>query len=219
MNEFADDHGFDESTEEREAARGLEYFNEMLSRAETDTYFWKWAIFALHSAVHGFFVLALRGTRPVRLLNDKDMRKALRKEHEGPIDFAVYEDKIAPFMELYERTKVEKFMGQMINSRAFEASPRIDEDIRFLNEMRNEMMHYRAMTHVRSIADFFGPLQSGLRVIAFLHNESGNVHWRSEMLDENDRAIMVDNALSQATATLVRIKGKQANRGNDGAPS
>jgi hypothetical protein len=48
--------------EVEEAISAIEMVAESVAGVKADIYRWKWALIALHSAVQGFMVLALRGS-------------------------------------------------------------------------------------------------------------------------------------------------------------
>ncbi|MDZ4654259.1 MAG: hypothetical protein U1F44_00005 [Coriobacteriia bacterium] len=60
--------------ETEEAVSALEMVTEALVGVEDDHYRWKWAIIALHSAVQGFLVLALRGSAGFDVLTKDEAR-------------------------------------------------------------------------------------------------------------------------------------------------
>ena len=58
-----------ETDEEKDTLNALKMFKYFYFNIETDQYFYKWAIIALHNALQGFMVLALRGTNGVNVYN------------------------------------------------------------------------------------------------------------------------------------------------------
>jgi len=60
---------FLQTDESEEAVSSLEMFGDTVAYLDADIYRWKWAILALHSAVQGFMVLALRGSNSFDVLS------------------------------------------------------------------------------------------------------------------------------------------------------
>jgi hypothetical protein len=167
----------DVAHQERDAARSLEFFVEMLDRVREDSYYWKWAIIALHNACHGFMVLALEGTWPVRLLPLKTRRKVLQDQYSVDFDDRVYSDHIMGFLDLFEAIQDETMMRQYTDSKAFESKNTVTESMRSLNDLRNQHLHFRAMTRIDYVPAFVPMCFDALEVIDFLISESGNVGW------------------------------------------
>jgi hypothetical protein len=181
--------------EEREAVEGVRFLALMLEQAVGDPYFWKWFVVAMHNALHAGFVLALKSTWPVRLLPKTTMKKVLKDQHEAGFDFRVYEEKIAPFLELYKRVQDDKHMGQLTISKALPVDSTSDKSIEWLNENRNMFIHTRSMSYIRDISTYPQRLLDALSVLEFLVHQSGNVH----LYDDQDAQDIASN--------LLRIRG------------
>jgi hypothetical protein len=120
----------------------LEFAAEIIPSVANDPARWKWVIIALHNALQGVCVCALRGadTSGISVL-DKDSGAAMwhwlnvdsrEPEHPPPP-----KEKLAKTLELYKRTKKDEYLDNPLPSNAAR-----DEDIRRLNSLRNEFIHF-----------------------------------------------------------------------------
>jgi hypothetical protein len=118
---------------------------------------------------------------------------------------------LAAFMRLYERIKSRKHgMIQLMDSRVFEPRDTDEQCMACLNDIRNEFMHYVPhVTRYFLLTQFPAITETGLHVIAFLLNDSGNIYWvRGPDWDGlNPRA---DEALGRAYAALARLSAAYA---------
>jgi hypothetical protein len=196
---------WDKSHQERDSVRSLEVFVEMLALARDDSYYWKWAIIALQNACHGFMVLALEGTWPVRLLPEKARRKVLRDQYSVAFDDRVFTGHIMGFMDLFASVQSDDLMRQNMRSEAFISTDAIQSSMQELNDIRNKHIHFRAETHLWYVPAFVPMSVDVLQVIDFLLNESGNIWWtRAQVTGELFRERSVE-ALRRAREQLSEI--------------
>lgn len=184
-NDFpgVDDQLVDRGDEEREVAKGLDFLSEMLRLCESDTYYWKWAIVGMHNALHGCFVLALKGTWPVQLLKDDIRRKVVADQHAVDFDERVWEQDVAAFMSLYRRVMDPDEMRRYNISKALPEYCIRSVCVNWLSGERNRLLHYRSMTYV--VGTRFHP-QKLLRCLAvadFLLNDSKAFFWHDDQYE------------------------------------
>jgi hypothetical protein len=94
--------------EAEETLSALEIVADALLRVRSNLYQWKWAILALHGAVQGFMVLALRGSNGLHALRDEDAQRWLEAHDRGepyPTNL-----KLDDFLSLYDKIKGERML-------------------------------------------------------------------------------------------------------------
>jgi hypothetical protein len=197
----------DVAHQERDTVRSLEFFVEMLGRVKDDGYYWKWATIALHNTCHGFMVLALEGTWSVGLLPPKARRRVLQQDQGVRIfDDRVYSERIMGFIELFASVQSVDDMTQNMISEAFVSTAAMNSSMQELNNLRNEHLHFRAMTYIRDVPAFVPMSLNALEVVDSLLNKSGNIGWTraiGEGEPYHERAV---EALEKAREELVELE-------------
>ncbi|MFZ3070531.1 MAG: hypothetical protein WA110_05360 [Anaerolineaceae bacterium] len=61
-----------ETDNRQDAIISLEMVGHYLERKDNNVHNWKWIIIGLHNALQGFMVLALFGSNPLNIMNDKE---------------------------------------------------------------------------------------------------------------------------------------------------
>ncbi len=147
---------------------------EQISQVKSDVYRWKWVIIALHNALQGFMVLALRGSSNFHLVKADDADKylaAIRGEGE-PFPG----EKLDYFLELYKKIK-SKRMKMYVHSQPFKPSANQTRHVKKLHEFRNEFIHFLPKGFSLEVSGMPVVVKDCLSVISFLAFESGNVFW------------------------------------------
>jgi hypothetical protein len=131
-----------QTDELEEFISALEFSAEILPATAENTLKWKWVIIALHNAVQGVCVCALRGadTSGISVL-DKETGAAAwhwldvesRKPNPGPSP----REKLASTMELYKRVKRARYLEHPLLKNTAR-----DKDILQLNSLRNQFIHF-----------------------------------------------------------------------------
>lgn len=209
--------------DDRDAVGALEMTAHFLELAEQDPQrMWKWTIIALHNAIQGFMALNLRGTWNVGTLRREQRTKKLKAQQafyaaketgdeeaaEAANNVMLWSDEdLETFNNLYSRIKDPNgAMRQYVHSRIFEPRENDDQNMEFLNDIRNKFMHY--VPHIRRrfiLADLAEATEVGLHVITFLLNDSGNILW----VRGNDRQGLkprADDALRRANEAVARLQ-------------
>jgi hypothetical protein len=135
---------------------------------------WKWLMIALHGAMYGFSVCAVRGTDPDRVMNGENL--------------------ISP-REALIRCQSDAYMLQYVHSTRLQLSDEEKEAVaKLLNWIRDNLLHFRPHFWSIEIEWLAYILKHSTRVIRFLALESGNVR-----LDEVQRRRVARalNALSR----------------------
>jgi hypothetical protein len=195
--------GWIRTNEENEAVRSLEMTYELLQKTSNNPYYWKWVVVCLHNSLQGFMVLALRSTDGFRILK-KSSREGLSKYFKGELPEPPKKIEIESFLDLYKKIKKPKEMRIYHNSQAFAPTPSGDSNIRYLNELRNEFIHFKPQGWSISTDIFMGVLRESLNVIKFLVFESGNIYWSDNGLSARTRELI--NRLDSFSLEFQQLK-------------
>ncbi len=157
-----------------ETVSALETTANELERAKADPYRWKWVILALHSALQGMMVLALRGGNNLRVLKTEDAKRFLDAYENGmPIPANLQMD---DFPNLYKKVKSEAmlFYG---HSEKFTPQGTQSRSIKRLNRLRNQFMHFTPCTFMLGLKELPEMTLDCLAIADFLAWHSNNVDW------------------------------------------
>jgi hypothetical protein len=209
----------------REAVGALEGATFFLARAESEAAMWRWVITALHGAVQGFMVIALKGSSSLgaydqvsidrRLAARRALDEAKAKGDDAGADAAEQEMlfgrvRLASFPTLYERIKTDDWpMSQYMHTRVYEPRATDDRCMRDLNSVRNDFIHFKPMTVGMLLTRFPAMTETGLHIITFLLNESNNILW-ARGSDRFGLRARSETTLDRAYDALDRINAKYA---------
>lgn len=160
-----------------EAVKGLEMFLSNIRKVKKDLYFWKWAIIALHNSVQGFMVCALRGTNGLSVLTP-ECAKAWLEAYENNTTYPK-EILLDDFLNLYKKIKG-KYMLQYVHSKKFVPMGQEGRSIKRLNRLRNEFIHFTPQGRSLKVSGLPQLCGDVLKIIDFLVNSSGNIHFDSD---------------------------------------
>ena len=171
--------------------------SESVARAKTDIYRWKWALVALHSAVQGFMVLALRGGNGLAALKD-DVAAAWLEAYEKQQPLP--EERLDSYENLYKKIKSDRML-MYGHSKTFVPTGSQGGSINKLNDLRDDFIHFVPKgwsLEVTGLPRLFGDC---LDVIEFLGWESGNVLWHEAELESRAKV-----AMASARAAIAEVK-------------
>ena len=161
-----------------EAAKSLSIARHFLIKVESDPYYWHWVIVAVHNALMGLMVCALRPTSGLRLLQTAGsnrgslrrgkVRRRSRKKRTEAVP--------ANFHRLYRAVK-SKDMLLYKSSKPFEASREHDDHMDELNYLREAFVDLVPRGFSIGARRLPLILKSGLEMANFLAFESGNIRW------------------------------------------
>jgi hypothetical protein len=200
-----------------------------LEQVETDPDKWKWAIIALHNAAQGFMVMALNGSESWGALRDEDIElkckaqqdfwKAKAAGNEAAAESAnnimlwnppKQPAKLALFLELYKRIKRQEWpMEQGMASKAYPKRNTDDRCMQDLNRVRNDYSHFMPGYRNYLVSQFPAMTATGLHIIAFLVNESGNIYLHRRRKGDDPKR-RYDTAMQRAKESLARISAAYA---------
>lgn len=182
--------------ETEEAVSALEMVTEALAGVEDDSYRWKWAIIALHSAVQGFLVLALRGTAGFDVLTKEEAEawtEAVKRGEPRP------GNRLDTYLNLYKKSKGKRML-KYGHSRRFKPTGTQGASIKALNSLRNDFVHFLPKGWLLEVSGLPRMFDDCLTLIEFLGWESNNVIWYE---DENEQR--ATQALKSARSAVAEL--------------
>lgn len=211
-----------------DAVTSLELVGELLPKTVEKPHYWKWVVIALHNALQGYMVLALRGSDSFHVLSEKSRkeRRKARERKSGPLQ----PPKLDYFWNLYKNIKKgravydeELRVGRMpggpeigpmmkyVGSQPFKPQGTQDKSVRLLHEDRNDFIHFVPINRSIPVALFPPVVKDCLDIIAFLAFESGNVLWHDESLKQKTEELIEQtkqhlDALKEASHTNAQSK-------------
>ncbi len=168
--------------EAQEAVFALEMVHELLPRVSQQPYAWKWIVIALHNSFQGFMVLALQGTNGLNVLTRGSAREWVAAYERG--DVAYPEPKLETFLNLYKKIKSNR-MCMYTDSRRFKPSGTQTRNVKKLNELRNEFIHFTPKRLSLETSGLPLIVKDSTDIINFLAFESGNIIWHEESLEQH----------------------------------
>ena len=126
------------TNEHEEAVRSLEFAELQARVIASDRYHWKWVLIALHNAAQGFMVLALWNGNGLLAMSPKSAAKWLAA-YEAGTPFP--KDTLDRFLNLYAKVKDEANF-HYLGSTAFRPGTSHDASFQYLNDFRNEFIHF-----------------------------------------------------------------------------
>jgi hypothetical protein len=173
--------------ETEEAVSAIEMVSESIMMVEADIYRWKWALVALHSAVQGFMVLALRGGNGLAVLRD-DVASAWLGAHEMNAPYP--EDRLDTYDNLYRKVKSD-CMLMYTHSKKFVPVGSQSSSIKGLKHLRNQLIHFVPRGWLLECSGLPALFSDCLDLIDFLGWECGNVIWLQHPLESRAKAAIV----------------------------
>ena len=173
-----------------EPFNAIKMTKEFLERSGQDIYYLKWAILAVHNALQGFMVLALKGTSNLPIIKWK-------KEYDGKPAYKILSDpqqKLCSFTELFNRIKSKKHMQNTVFK---DESGKITCSIKELNHIRDQFIHYLPLAWSIGTQGMANVLLDSMLVISFLTRNciEVNRHYEEQQLSEISKAIEICNSI------------------------
>jgi len=159
-----------------EVAAALEKVAQWSSLVETRIDYWKWVVLALHNAVQGLMVLALRGSDGLRPLKD-DIAEAWLKAYREGGNYPI--EKLDSFLNLYKKIKSDSML-MYVHSKKFIPSGSQGLSIRKLNSLRNDFVHFLPRSWSLEVSGLPAICLDCLTIAEFLGWECGNVLWKED---------------------------------------
>lgn len=190
----------DNLSEPYNALRMTEYF---ISQINEDEYNLKWSIISMHNSLQGFMVLALRGTSdlPVIKYSKKNKGKSVYDILSNP------DNQLDYFLNLFDKIQNDKFMRKYIGSKTFICEDDTKQSVEWLNETRNNFIHYLLSAYSIEIESCIFSLSQSNKVINFLLNESGNFSYQYKANEVQDMNNLI-NSINQMTSNYLAHRNR-----------
>ena len=196
-----------------EAVISLEMLCEHLPRVIDEPHYWKWVIIALHNALQGFMVLALKGNNGLNVLTKECEKEWIAAFERG--DEVLPERKLDNFLNLYKKIKsgrktYEEHMstGGLLHrkptdrmlmytvSKPFMPHGTLGQSVKMLHELRNEFIHFLPKGWSLEVSGLPQVVKDCVTIIDFLAFECGNVIWHDEEREAETKEL-VKKAMAQ----------------------
>jgi hypothetical protein len=171
-----------------EAMNSLEMVCDQLPKVVDDVHVWKWVIIALHNALQGYMVLALKGSDSLNVYTEKTKKKwldAYRLENGDLPD--PYMDN---FSSLYAKIQDPKLMERWVTSQTFKPEGTQTASIEMLIEIRNNFIHFLPKISSLETSGLPHVTKDCIDVIDFLTFKSGNIFGCEENLEVRTRELI-----------------------------
>ncbi|MEW6351211.1 MAG: hypothetical protein AB1646_19305 [Thermodesulfobacteriota bacterium] len=163
------------SDERLDTMTSLEMVCEQLPKVVDEPHRWKWVVIALHNALQGSMVLALKGSAGLDVMTDKNAKKLLAfLTQDGASSPKLWLD---DFGSLFRKIQRPECMARLVGSRHFEPKGTQTDSVKILNEIRNTFIHFFPKTQSTAVHDLLAILQDCIDIIDFLLFKSENVSW------------------------------------------
>jgi hypothetical protein len=162
--------------ETEEAVSALEMVAEQSVHVREDSYRWKWVVLAVHNALHGFMVLALRGGDGLRPLRDHVAGAWLKAYREGR---SPPQERLDSFLNLYKKIKSDRMLFY-VHSKRFSPEGSQEDSVKKLNSLRNDFIHFLPRMWLLEVGGLPQICLDCLDVTQFLGWQCGNIFWRNE---------------------------------------
>ena len=129
-----------ETDEATEVFVTLTALSDFLQRSSNDVYYWKWVFIALHNAVQGAMVVALRRSDGFGPIQEKIERK-WHEEYQKTGKSLPIDERLLRFLELYEKIKTPGML-QNATIKCYSPPGGQDRAMTKLNDIRNEFIHF-----------------------------------------------------------------------------
>jgi hypothetical protein len=184
-----------------QAIDALRFLADLLERAPTDPYLWKWAVLAMHDALQGFMGLALRGSHGAQLLvpkhEQREYRTWIEERRAGGISPTRGPRQFDSFRNLYAKIQDPDRMDHYVDSQAFSPTTEQDEAVRAVDSYRNALTHPGDSTLITTVGWFPTMILEALSVIEWLLEKSRTITIFPE--DEERAREMIQRVREQVT--------------------
>lgn len=159
--------------DELETINAVKMAGQFAASITADTHMWRWTVIALHNAAQGAMVLSLRHGNGLMALTEKSAAawKAAYEARKPPPP-----DRLDSYPGLYKKVKSVEY-GNLNGNLRFVPEGTEDQDIKDLNGLRNEFIHFTPKGWSLGYAGLPRIGLSVARLISFLTLDSTNVLW------------------------------------------
>lgn len=187
--------------EEAEAANAVKMAAQFAAHVHEDLHLWRWIIIAMHNAARGVMVLSLRHGNGLLALTDECYVAWMQayEQHETPPP-----EKLDTYLNLYEKVKHSRW-GQVGSNRRFVPSGTEGGDIKYLNSLRNDFIHFTPKGRSLQLDGLPRICLSTARLISFLALETQNVFWQ-----EDESRSLIEQSLAAFSKSMNELHAQYA---------
>jgi hypothetical protein len=176
-----------------DAVVSLTRCEEEVIRLRKDSHSLKWMLISLHSTVQGFMALVLDQGNLINLMRVNDAEKWLKAHEQGEQYPVCSMDR---FRNLYKKIKKPEFMAGIVNWSKFSQKSH-DDQIKWLNEQRNQFIHFNISGWSINIAEIHLLIDRMMDIVEFC---AKNPHFPWHRLEDSEKA------RRQVIQTISRIR-------------
>lgn len=162
--------------EYEEAVSALEAVAEWSGHIDANVGYWKWVVLALHNAIQGFMVLALRSSNGLSTLKENVATTWLTAYREG-VEYP--KEELDWFPNLYKKIKSDAIL-MYVHSKKYIPSGSQGLSIKTLNSLRNEFIHFLPRSWYLEVSGLPAISLDCLTLVEFLGWECGNILWHED---------------------------------------
>lgn len=159
-----------------DAVISLDAAADFITRTTTHPHYWKWAVLALHSAMQGFLVLALRKGDGF-LVQKPGHANQMIAAHDNQT--RIPDQYMDNFNGLYK--KAQDPGNFRSGAPALPTDPEFDLKIKVFDQMRNDFIHFNTKGWSISIVDLVTHSKRCIKVIQSMI-DNGEILWHEELL-------------------------------------
>ncbi len=181
------------TNEQEEAIAALEAFARFLPLVKPDLFEWRWAILSLHTALHGFMVVAMRDSAGLSPLPD-DLAAAWLQAY--GCGLPTPEERLDKFLNLYKKIKRNN-VAALVQGRPFTPAGTQGYSVKLLNRLRNQFVHFLPASWSLEVTGLPHMCLDSLAVIDYLSRDYRDLLWRDETYVQR-----IDAAVGSASPLL-----------------
>jgi hypothetical protein len=196
------------TNEAQDAVFSLEVTVDHLAKTANDLRHWKWVIVALHNALQGFMVLALKGSNAFAVTKKDSLKKLWEAEKRD--DQTVPPAELDTTTWLYKKIQDPKYMRMYMHSKVFSPSGTQNKSVEKLKVLRDEFIHFFPKSWGIEVSGLPQFVEDSMGVIDFLVFTSGNILWHDDSLESKASGLIecireqIEAIADQYGAKLVR---------------
>lgn len=185
--------------EAEEAVAALEAAARFAHDVPTDLFGWRWTVLAIHNALQGFMVIALRDSAGLLVLPD-DLAAEWLAAHEAERDYP--EERLDLFMNLYKKIK-RVSIAQQLGATPFTPAGTQGRSVKRLNTLRNQFIHFLPASWSLDVSGLPGVCLDALDVVEYLASSYRDLLWH-----DDTHPARISDALNEARARLQSLEAQ-----------
>jgi hypothetical protein len=170
-----------------EAFLSLEMVSDSLPKVLDNIHYWKWVLIALHNALQGYMVLALKGTDNINVLTEKCAQEWRAARARG--DDILPKRKLDSFWNLYKKIQAHDLMT-MYDGKPFKPHGTQTKSVKMLKELRNDFIHFLPKGWTLEILDLLLVARDCIDIIEILAFECEIILWRDRHVETKTKDLI-----------------------------